>query len=92
MSLDMNLEDEKVVIQTDEGDLVYKVALTFECPENGKSYVGFTDDKIVNNKGEIFFACYPTDAFTGDLYEIETPEEFELINSVMDTLNQGGRK
>ena len=45
MSLDMNLEDEKVVIQTDEGDLVYKVALTFECPENGKSYVGFTDDK-----------------------------------------------
>ena len=92
MSLDMNLEDEKVIIQTDEGDLVYKVVLTFNCPQNGKSYVGFTDDKIVNNEGKILFACYPTNEFTGELYMIETPEEFELVNSALDILNQGGRK
>ena len=76
--------DEKRIIVTDEdGNLVeYDIILTFTSPETNKDYVVY---QVPGEEEEVLAAVYEETSDTeGTLLEIETEEEFQMIQDVLD--------
>ncbi|CAI2652864.1 MAG: DUF1292 domain-containing protein [Apilactobacillus sp.] len=91
----MNNEQEKQQISlVDEkgNEELYDVLFTFESDDYGKSYIlvypaGKADDEEVNIEAYALPAGDdPMDPQGGDLQLIETDEEWEMVESVLNTL------
>ncbi|MBN2541037.1 MAG: DUF1292 domain-containing protein [Bacilli bacterium] len=79
------MEDE-ILFVTDEmgNELEAVIVMTFESEEFGKSYVVYRmkDD----DSGEYFAASFdPEDGDEGQLYPIETDEEWDFVEEVLES-------
>lgn len=77
--------DEKQIIITDEAgnEIEFEIILTFQDPKTKKNYVVYKDP---NATEEVMAAEYVEDAEgTGTLHDIETDEEFDMIQEVLNT-------
>lgn len=78
--------EEDILYVTDElgNELEAVIVMTFESEEFGKSYVVYRlkDDE----SGEYFAASFnPEDGDEGQLYSIETDEEWDLVEEVLES-------
>ncbi|MGS0973677.1 MAG: DUF1292 domain-containing protein [Candidatus Izemoplasmataceae bacterium] len=78
--------DEKTftVIDEEGNEVLYEVVLTFKNDETEKSYVIY---KLPGeDKDEVFAAIYDEDAKDGgNLIQIETEEEWDMVEEVLNT-------
>lgn len=77
--------DDKTIVVTDENgnNTVYEIILTFDSPDTGKKYVIY---KLPEEDEEVMAAVYEeqTDG-EGVLTEIQSEEEFEMIQDILDS-------
>lgn len=74
------------VTDADGNEIEYEVVLTFESPETGKKYVIY---KLPEEEEEVMAAIYVEEADgEGSLVEIETEEEFQMIQDVLDSFSE----
>lgn len=84
----MENENTLVYIDEDGNEVLCEILFTFDSKEFGKSYVlfypvGTEDDEEI----EVLAASYvPGDeGSVGELFDIETDEEWDMIEEVLDT-------
>lgn len=80
--------DEKQIIITDEAgnEIEFEIILTFQDPKTSKNYVVYKDP---NEAEEVMAAEYvEDDEGTGTLHDIETDEEFDMIQEVLNTFTE----
>ena len=74
--------DDKILITKEDGSEVeMTILLTFDNEETGRSYVLYYDENDEN--GEVLPFRYNEE--THELSELETEEEWELANEVLET-------
>ncbi len=82
------MENEKMtftIIDDDGEKLECETLFTFESDETGKSYIVYTDN-TEDEEGNIkaYAAIYNQDKEDGILQPIETEEEWEIIEKIME--------
>jgi len=71
------------VVDESGNEFDYEIVLTFKSDETNKSYVVY---KEPGDTDEVFAASYDeTDTDGGDLKPIETDEEWDMIEEVLNT-------
>jgi len=77
------MEDKKFFVMDENGvEVEYEIILTFKSPETNKNYVIY---KLPEEEEEVLAAIYSEDEGQGGtLLEIETEEEFQMIQDVLD--------
>lgn len=78
------MDDKTIVVTGDDGKIIeYEIILTFDSPESGKKYVIY---KLPEEDEEVLAAVYEEEADgEGVLTEIQTEEEFEMIQDILDS-------
>lgn len=78
------MEEETLVVIDELGnELEAVIIMTFESEEFGKSYVVY---RLKDDESEEFFAASfnPEDGDEGQLYQIETDEEWDFVEEVLE--------
>lgn len=78
------MEDKRLFIQNEEGkEVEYEIILTFTNPDTDIKYVVY---KELGDTDDVFAARYQESTeHDGTLIEIETDEEFEMIQEILDS-------
>ncbi len=78
------MEEKTFVVTDDQGnETLYEIVLTFNSPETGKDYVVY---KLPQDEEDVMVAVYEEgEDGEGTLLEIETEEEFQMIQDVLDS-------
>lgn len=88
MSTKFNANDQTIVVVDGDEEILCQILFTFESPEFKKNYVVFYPiDQPENEEGEITLSAasyIPTENGFGELNPVETDEEWELIEEVLD--------
>ena len=78
----------KVIININGQEKEYDVLFTFDCEENGKSYIGFNDGTY-DEKGKKNICVKRFDPIVGfDLEDITEAEELKMVNEVLNQFLQ----
>lgn len=72
------IEKEIIIIDEDGNELKMEIEFTYTDEATGKEYVFYFDPQ---NEDELFVAGYDEE---GNLYEIETDEELDKMEKVLD--------
>ena len=82
------LEDGKILIKNNNESIECDVLFTFDSDVNNKSYIVYTDnsvDELGNIK--VYANTYDKDKEFGNLGEIETEEEWNIIEQIFSSIN-----
>lgn len=80
-------EDETIVVNIGGKDVECDVLFTFEVDINDYVYIGYTDNVVdKNGKTKIFVGCYKKDLGPNHLEPIETEEEYNMVNDVLNKI------
>jgi uncharacterized protein YrzB (UPF0473 family) len=81
------MEDKTLRVIDEQGNEVdYEIVLTFKSDQTKKSYVVY---KEPGDSDEVYAASYDeTETDGGNLNPIETDEEWDIIEEVLDTFQQ----
>lgn len=86
-------DDREIILSDDQGnEEVYRILFTFEAEEYGKSYVLlYRAADEINAEVEVQAFSYTPDengdVTSGDLEPIETNEEWDMIQEVLNTFS-----
>ena len=86
-------DDREIILSDDQGnEEVYRVLFTFEAEEYGKSYVLlYRAADEINAEVEVHAFSYTPDengdVTSGDLEPIETNDEWDMIQEVLNTFS-----
>lgn len=81
------MEDKRLFIQDEQGnEIEYEIVLTFTHPDTNISYVVYKEPE---NDEDVFVARYSeTSPQEGTLLELESDEEYDMIQEVLDAFFQ----
>lgn len=81
------MEDKTLRVIDEQGnEMDYEIVLTFKSDQTKKSYVVY---KEPGDSDEVYAASYDeTETDGGNLNPIETDEEWDIIEEVLDTFQQ----
>ena len=84
------IDDDKIKIELDGEEKEYDLLFSFDCEENGRRYIGYTDNSF-DEEGKLKIEVSSFDpnkepiAFQPLLLE----EEWDMVNDVIDTIKNG---
>lgn len=82
------IESGKIIVKTKEGDsLECDVLFTFDNEVNNKSYIIYTDNSLDELGNVRVFANTYDKKEIGNLKEIETEEEWNIIEQIFSSIN-----
>lgn len=78
----------------DQGnEATYDVLFTFESEENGKNYITYTDNSLDENGNIVVYAStYDPKNPQSRLEPVETDQEWKVIETILETLQEEVRK
>jgi uncharacterized protein YrzB (UPF0473 family) len=81
------MEDKRLFIQDEQGnEIEYEIVLTFTHPDTSISYVVYRD---LDDEEDVYVARYTeTSPQEGTLLDVETDEEYDMIQEVLDAFFQ----
>ena len=83
-----DVENEKIVMEKDNGLVEYDILFTFDCEENKKSYVGDSDNILATNgRKTIYVSSYNPLSEEVELEDITDPKELEMIQNVLSNID-----
>lgn len=81
------MEKDKLIVNINGNDVTYDIYFTLVCNENGKGYIAYTDHSVdENGKEQVLVSSYDPNVGTNVLSSIETEEEMNLINGIIDKI------
>lgn len=84
------LENEKIQVEKDGKIVDCDVLFTFDCEDNLKSYIGYTDNSIgQNGRKNIYVSSYNPLGLELKLEDITDERELAMINDVLTSFDQG---
>ncbi|KRM74658.1 DUF1292 domain-containing protein [Secundilactobacillus collinoides] len=91
-----NKEQQITIVDEDGNEELYNVLFTFTSADFGKSYIllypsGKTDDEEVDIQAyQLADSDDPADPQGGDLLPIESDDEWDMVESMLNTFLDGG--
>jgi len=83
------MSSDKIEVVIDGKNVVCDVYFSFMCKETKKAYIGYTDHQISDNGEEIIYvSSYDPSVGREVLSDIETQEEWDLINGVVEKIKK----
>ncbi|MCL1859406.1 MAG: DUF1292 domain-containing protein [Oscillospiraceae bacterium] len=86
----MDMDDKKMtftVINDEDEEVECEVLFTFESPKTKKNYIIYTDNTLDDDGNtKVFASGYNPDADETELLPIETDEEWETIENILEEL------
>lgn len=82
--------DEKIVINKNGQEVECDILFTFDCDDNGKSYIGYTDHSFGDNgRKNIYVSSYNPIMGPGTLEDITEKEELDMLQDVLQQIEKG---
>ena len=83
-----DIENEKIVMEKDNEVVEYDILFTFDCEENKKSYVGYSDNKLAaNGRKTIYVSSYNPLSEEVELEDITDQKELDMIQDVLSKID-----
>ena len=77
------------MLDDDGVETTYDVLFTFESEENGKNYITYTDNTLDENGNVVVYAStYDPNDPQSRLEAVETEKEWEVIETILETLQE----
>ena len=73
------MENKKLIVIDDSGQEI-EMEIMFTFSENGKNYVVYFNPQDDDEDTELYVSCYDDE---GNLYPVETEEEWDMIDEVV---------
>jgi len=81
--------DKKIKIRKNNIVKEYDPLFTFKCEQNGRFYIGYTDNSIaVNGRKNIYASAYDPNLNQEVLEPITDSEELKMINLVLQQIDE----
>ncbi len=89
-SLSYSDEEPETIVMVDEDgtEVECEVLFTFDCEETARSYMVYTDNTVDENGDTVVYASIISPD-TDELLPIETEEEQDMINELMEEFANG---
>lgn len=82
-------EKDTLIIKKGGKEVKCKIVFTFECPENGKKYLGYTDGSLKEDGRKIIYiSSYDPVCGTGKLEDVTTKEEMQLVKQILSLIDE----
>lgn len=86
MVLDLN--DEKLILEKENEKVEYDVLFIFDCEQNKKSYIGYSDNMLAaNGRKTIYVSSYNPKSEKIELEDITDPKELDMIQDVLKKID-----
>ena len=86
----MEFDDETFEIERDGEKVECRVLFTFDCNDNLKSYVGYTDGSTTaDGRKNIYISSYSMLNDKLELEDVTDERELEMISDVLDKIDKG---
>lgn len=83
------MDDEKIVITKEGIPVDCDVLFTFDCEDNLKSYVGYTDHSIAEDgRKNIYVSSFSPFQNEWKLEDVTDPKELDMINDVLQQFDK----
>ena len=82
-----DLENDKITIEKDGKEIDCDILFTFDCDDTKKSYVGYTDNTIKDDRKTIYVSSYDPLDKDLKLEDITDPKELEMIQDVLQKID-----
>ncbi len=84
------MENNTITITNDKGEkVVLDILVSFDSEETGKSYVIYTDNsKDENGNTRVYASTYNPNDAKMELGDIETEEEWKIVETVIQTIQE----
>ena len=83
-----SIKDEKLIVESDDERIEYDVLFTFDCEATKKSYVGYTDNIILDNgRKTIYVSSYNPLNEEIELEDITDQKELNMIQDVLSKID-----
>lgn len=86
--MNLDLEKDKIQLEKDGKTVDCDLLFTFDCEQNKKSYVGYSDNSYTNGRKNIYVSSYNPLSVELELEDITDNREQNMINEVLMTLDQ----
>ena len=81
------MDKDKLVTNVNGENVTYDIYFTLVCNELGKGYIAYTDHSTDDSgKENVFVSSYDPNVGTNVLNEVQTQEEWNLINVVIEKI------
>lgn len=88
--MDLDMENEKIQIEKNGEIVDCDILFTFDCEDNLKSYIGYTDHSIgKNGRKNIYVSSYNPLGLKLELEDITDERELAMVNEVLMKIDQG---
>ena len=88
--MDLDMENEKIQIEKNGEVVDCDILFTFDCEDNLKSYIGYTDNSIgKNGRKNIYVSSYNPLGLKLELEDITDERELAMVNDVLMKIDQG---
>ena len=88
--MDLDMENEKIQIEKNGEIVDCDILFTFDCEDNLKSYIGYTDHSIgTNGRKNIYVSSYNPLGLKLELEDITDERELAMVNEVLMKIDQG---
>ena len=88
-----NMKNTFTLLDDDGNEATYDVLFTFESEENGKNYITYTDNSLDETGNVVVYAStYDPKNPNSRLEPVETEEEWKVIETILETLQEEVRK
>lgn len=86
------MDNEKIIMEKDGKEIECDVLFTFDSPDTGKVYIGYTDHSIAENgRKNIYVSSYDPILGTGTLENITDKDEIDMVNEVLKQIERDYR-
>ena len=84
------IDDDKIKIELDGVEKEFDLLFSFDCDENGRRYVGYTDNTFdEEGKLKIEVASFDPNEEPISFRPLLLEEEWDMVNDVIDTIKNG---
>lgn len=81
------MEDEKIIIEKEGKEVECEIVFTFDSPDTGKTYIGYTDHNITKDgKKTIYVSSYDPILGTGTLEDITDEKEIQMVEEAFEIM------
>jgi len=85
----MEEKNQFTLIDDNGKEVVYDVLFTFDSDETKKSYICYTDNTLDKDGNiQVYASVYYPGAETSRLDPIETDKEWQIINTILSTIQE----
>lgn len=86
------MNKEKIIINKNGTSLECDILFTFECAENGKSYIGYTDNSVgENGRKNMYVSSFDPILGYGKLEDITDDDELKMVREVLEAMDSQSR-